>query len=109
MLPARVERGGGVNTNDFSILYISIFKKKCLLRKKGQASPCPSPVSTCLYYIQTPANVNIHEKNPNKCRNFYYIGFVDLNTKALHTTLSHFHRRQEKGKRVNFAPVKRVF
>lgn len=49
------------------------------------------------------------KKNHKKCRNFYYIGFVDLNTKALHTTLSHFHRRQEKGKRVNFAPVKRVF
>lgn len=107
MLPAKV--AGGCQLHDISILYMHILKVKCLLRKKGQASPCPSPGATCLYHRQTPANVNIYEKIHSKCRNFNYIGFVDLNIEALHTTLSHFHRRQEKRKRVNFAPVKRVF
>lgn len=107
MLHAKVA-GVGVSTPwYFNSLYAYLSKMSAA--KKGQASPCPSPGATCLYHRQTPANVNIYEKIHSKCRNFNYIGFVDLNIEALHTTLSHFHRRQEKRERVNFAPVKRVF
>lgn len=66
---------GGVSTPWYFNSLYAYFKSKMFAAKKG--SGLPLPLSRC--YVSVNWNVYIYEKIHSKCRNFNYIGFVDLN------------------------------